>query len=82
MKKLLFALSLLFINERSIAQRYEYCFIIELPKGMRNESSFVFPTEKQDSAKAYGTFKLLIDAIDYASKKDWEVMSVTTQQSW
>lgn len=57
------------------AQSYEYAGIIQVPKGLRAESTFYFGSES-DSAKHYPAFKYFIDALNYADKKGWEPISI------
>lgn len=63
------------------AQEWEYAEIYEINSGMiQTKAEFTFGN-KYDSAKAYGKFKFAVDALDYSSKKGWELFQVFNQQT-
>ena len=65
----------------SNAQEWEYAAIYEISSGMvQTKAEFTFGT-KYDSAKAYGKFKFAVDALDFSSRKGWELFQVYSQRT-
>lgn len=68
---------LLLSSFSAFSQTYEYGQIFQSQHGAsRNKTGFFFGT-KYDSAKYYGQHVHMIDAMDEASKRGWEVVSIT-----
>lgn len=76
---LIFVFSLVY--SVSYAQEWEYAFIYEISSGMvQTKAEFTFGS-KYDSVKAYGKFKHAIDALDFSSRKGWELFQIYTQRT-
>jgi phosphoheptose isomerase len=74
--KILFILLLSSLS--AIGQKYEYAEIFQSQHDVtRTKASFYFGT-KYDSLKAYGQFENIIDAMDKADRKGWEVITINT----
>lgn len=77
MKVILFLFGMT-ISLSAFPQRYEYAQIFQSQISTnKNRASFYFGN-KYDSIKQYGQYEHLIDALDKADQKGWEVVNIVT----
>lgn len=71
-------LILILLSFTAFGQGYEYAQIFQSQHDVtRTKVSFYFGG-KYDSTKQYGQFQNFVDALDFADRKHWEIITVSS----
>lgn len=66
---------LILASSMAFSQGYEYAEMQSVVKGFKLEIDFNFGT-KYDSAQHYGKFRYVVDGLDFAADRGWELVEV------